>query len=77
MSQQPRVLVAAASSGAGKTTAVCSILQALVNRGLTVTSCKCGPDYIDPMFHTRCIGAKSRNLDLFFTDENTTRYLLA
>lgn len=41
-----------------------------------VASFKCGPDYIDPMFHSRVIGTKSRNLDTFFTDAETTRYLL-
>jgi cobyrinic acid a,c-diamide synthase len=53
------------------------LLQALVNRGLKVASFKCGPDYIDPMFHSRVIGTRSRNLDTFFTDGDRTRYLLA
>src|SRR5699024_5066099 len=53
------------------------ILQALVNRGLKVSSFKCGPDYIDPMFHTRVIGTRSRNLDTFFTGEEVTNYLMA
>lgn len=65
------------ASGSGKTLITCGILQALVNRGKKVTSFKCGPDYIDPMFHGRVIGTKSRNLDTFFTDLNTTRYLFA
>lgn len=43
---------------------------------MNVTSFKCGPDYIDPMFHNRVIGTKSRNLDTFFTGEEITRHLL-
>ena len=72
----PRVLLAGTSSGCGKTTLTCALLQALVDRGLAVSSCKCGPDYIDPMFHSRVIGAKSTNLDPFFFDPNTLRSLL-
>lgn len=71
----PRILLTAPASGSGKTLITCGILQALVNRGLRVASFKCGPDYIDPMFHGRVIGTKSRNLDTFFTDENTLRHL--
>ena len=48
-----------------------------MNRGLQTAACKCGPDYIDPMFHSRIIGAKSANLDLHFFSENTLRYLFA
>ncbi len=70
-------MLAAANSGAGKTTVTCAVLQAFVNRGLKLASFKCGPDYIDPMFHSEVIGAKSRNLDLFFYNEDTTNYLLA
>ncbi|MCI6004536.1 MAG: cobyrinate a,c-diamide synthase [Blautia sp.] len=73
----PRILLAAGASGSGKTLITCGILQALVNRGKKVASFKCGPDYIDPMFHSRVIGTKSRNLDTFFTDRETTKYLLA
>ena len=72
----PRLLLAGTSSGCGKTTVTCAILQALVNRGLKVGAFKCGPDYIDPMFHSRIIGAKSANLDLHFFSENTLKYLL-
>lgn len=71
----PRILIGAPSSGSGKTMITCGILQVLVNRGLKVSSFKCGPDYIDPMFHSNVIGTKSGNLDTFFTDEETTRYL--
>ena len=71
----PRIMLAAPASGSGKTLVTCGILQALVDRGLRVASFKCGPDYIDPMFHSRVIGARSGNLDTFFTDGETTRYL--
>ena len=73
----PRFLLAGTNSGCGKTTVTCAVLQALVNRRLAVRAAKCGPDYIDPMFHSRIIGAKSSNLDAFFFDGNTLRYLLA
>ena len=71
----PRIMLAAPASGSGKTLITCGILQALVNRGFNVASFKCGPDYIDPMFHSRVIGVKSGNLDTFFTDRETTRFL--
>lgn len=73
----PRILLAAGASGSGKTLITCGILQALVKRGKKVASFKCGPDYIDPMFHSRVIGTQSANLDTFFTNEEVTRYLLA
>lgn len=71
----PRIMIAAAGSGSGKTTITCGLLQALLNRGKKPASFKCGPDYIDPMFHSEVLGIRSRNLDLFFTDENTVKYL--
>lgn len=76
MKQTPRILIAAASSGSGKTMITCGILQALKNRNYNVVSFKCGPDYIDPMFHEKVIGTRARNLDTFFTEEKITRYLL-
>lgn len=73
---QGRIMLAAGASGSGKTLITCGLLQVLVNRGQKVASFKCGPDYIDPMFHSRVIGTKSRNLDTFFTSPKVTRYLL-
>ena len=73
----PRLILAGTNSGCGKTTTVCALLQALVNRNLKTGAFKCGPDYIDPMFHSRIIGAKSANLDLHFFTPNTLNYLLA
>ena len=75
--RQPRFLLSAGASGSGKTMITCGILAALRKRGKKVSSFKCGPDYIDPMFHSRVLKAKSRNLDTFFTDRETTRYLFA
>ena len=71
----PRLLISAASSGSGKTLMTCGILQALMNRGMKVSSFKCGPDYIDPMFHSKVIGTVSRNVDAFFSDDDTLRAL--
>lgn len=71
----PRFMLCGTNSGCGKTMTTCGILQALVNRGMKVAAFKCGPDYIDPMFHTKVIGAKSRNIDSFFADENTAKWL--
>lgn len=65
----PRFLLGAPASGSGKTLITCGILQALQVRGERTVSFKCGPDYIDPMFHTKIIGTKSRNLDGFFLNQ--------
>lgn len=71
-----RIMLSAVNSGSGKTTITCGLMAALINRKLKVSSFKCGPDYIDPMFHRRVIGAQSKNLDSFFNDENTLKYLM-
>lgn len=73
----PRILIAAPKSGGGKTTVTCGLLRALIRRGMKPAAFKCGPDYIDPLFHSQVIGAQSGNLDLFFTSEDTARGLLA
>ena len=71
-----RILIGGTHSGCGKTTVTCAVLAALKARGLTVSSFKCGPDYIDPMFHSSIIGADAHNLDSFFFVVNCIRQLL-
>lgn len=61
----PRILLTATSSGSGKTMITCGILKALKKRGLNCAAFKCGPDYIDPMFHRKVLGIDSYNLDTF------------
>lgn len=67
-----RFMIAAPKSGSGKTMITCALLQLLKDNGKNVSSYKCGPDYIDPMFHKKVLGVPSKNLDTFFTDEKTT-----
>ena len=73
--KHPGVLIAATKSGSGKTTITCALLQALKERGIRTRAFKCGPDYIDPMFHKQIIGVPSRNLDTFFSGTEQIREL--
>ena len=66
----PGILLAAPASGSGKTAVSCALMAAFQKKGLAVKACKCGPDYIDPMFHREVLGVDSENLDLFFADED-------
>ncbi len=69
----PGIMIAAPASGSGKTSAACGLMAAFGSRGLKVRSCKCGPDYIDPMFHREVLGVDSENLDLFFSKPEELR----
>ena len=65
----PRILLAAPASGSGKTTVCCGLLELFRRRGMSLVSFKCGPDYIDPAFHSHVLGIRGYNLDSFFLDE--------
>ena len=69
------VLLSAPASGSGKTMVTCALLAALQRRGLNHCAFKCGPDYIDPMFHRAALGIDSHNLDLFLSDKETAKGL--
>lgn len=62
----PKVMIAAVKSGSGKTTVTCAFLKQLLCRKKHPVSFKCGPDYIDPMFHEQVLKIPSKNLDTFF-----------
>ncbi len=70
-----RLLITAPRSGEGKTVLTCALLAALKRRERTPCAFKCGPDYIDPMFHRAVLGVESHNLDLFLSEETALRNL--
>ena len=72
-----RLMVAAPASGSGKTVLTCGLLAAFQARGISTEAFKCGPDYIDPMFHQKVLGLPSRNLDLFLQGEQGVRHTLS
>lgn len=59
----PGLVIAAPSSGSGKTLLTLGLLADLTRRGVAVASAKVGPDYIDPAFHTAATGRPCVNLD--------------
>lgn len=73
MKNHSGILIAAPQSGSGKTLITISLLRAYSSLGLKIGAFKCGPDYIDPMFHRKVLGLPSRNLDLFFVDREKLR----
>lgn len=72
----PRVMFAAMRSGSGKTTVTCGVLAALKKQNIKVQAYKCGPDYIDPMFHRTVLGIDTGNLDTFFAGTDAIGHIL-
>lgn len=59
-------MITAASSGSGKTMITCGILELFKRKGLNPLACKCGPDYIDGLFHKQVLELEGMNLDSYF-----------
>ncbi|MBQ9631598.1 MAG: cobyrinate a,c-diamide synthase [Lachnospiraceae bacterium] len=75
--QNPRIMIAASASGTGKTIFSCALMSLLKKQGKKVRGFKCGPDYIDPMFHRKLAGVDCENLDPFFMEGERMRRILA
>ncbi|MFF9346920.1 cobyrinate a,c-diamide synthase [Streptomyces sp. NPDC014734] len=73
----PRLVIAAPSSGSGKTTVATGLMAAFAGRGLAVSPHKVGPDYIDPGYHTLATGRPGRNLDAYLCGSELVAPLFA
>ena len=69
----PRILLSAPCSGSGKTLCTLALLALLREKGFAPVGFKCGPDFIDPLFHERVLNMPSRNLDLFLAGREGVR----
>jgi len=73
----PAILIAAPASGQGKTTVAAALARLHTRQGRRVRVFKCGPDFLDPCWHTLASGAPVHQLDLWMTGEADCRARLA
>ncbi|MFN4361144.1 MAG: cobyrinate a,c-diamide synthase [Hylemonella sp.] len=73
----PALLIAAPASGQGKTTVTAALARLHARQGRRVRVFKCGPDFLDPFWHTLATGAPVHQLDLWMTGEADCRARLA
>ena len=69
----PQFLIAAPTSGSGKTMVSVALIDSFTRHGYKMQAFKCGPDYIDTKFHEKVSKNPSYNLDSFFSSENELR----
>ncbi|RFO97574.1 cobyrinic acid a,c-diamide synthase [Rhodoferax lacus] len=73
----PAILIAAPASGQGKTTVTAALARLHARQGRRVRVFKCGPDFLDPFWHTMASGSPVYQLDLWMTGEQDCRNRLA